>query len=571
MVQTGQQAEPGSIKREYEREYISVEELYRKFQQKDLDYKVFLVRENPYGQEEIFEIVGILGSGRSCYVFLALMEKKLVSLRMSNEKADFRDKFDSVRVEMEDDYDDYFLNILYPSVPVDFLCIGNVRKKNKLFFDRKVYASFWEKADASMLMKIESSFEDKFRWFRQCLKGLSIIHSRGRAHFDIKLENLFLVDNRLKIGDFEYYLKIEDFIYSGIYYCGTPGYIAPEMFYDRKKVSERIDIFSAGVAFARFFTGVETPEEPDGALNIDGDVVLSAEEEKEFAAMFNKYQGRLLNKKIKNTFRNNFRKFNFYRTLLQSCLEDPGTTGEKREVFAALLEMMSPDPDTRPDAGTVLQELEKNRGTGAAGSAAPRKTIQAPVFKIDGTPLAVVNLTKKNDIEIGGVKRKKNPAGRDFNDIDLRFVDISRRHLRLTYIPPRADAAGERIEICDLDSTHGVFLNNEKLNAGTPRQLLTGDIIQLGNIISFRFTREDGYFLLQNITRQRKKGNLLWLDKEQLDQLPDLGAAIILLTGSVSLAAFGVSGNTALIIDEKGGIQVKGKPLKGAVIEGVVL
>ncbi len=563
--------ETASVKREFEKESISLEELYRKFQEKDLDYKVYLCRENRYGQDEVFEIVGNLGRGRSCYVFLALIEKKLVSLRMSYEEADFKDKFDSVRVEMEDDYDEYLLNLLYPGVPVDYLCMGSVRKKNKLFFDRKVYASFWEKADASLFMKVDASFENKLKWFRECLKGLRIIHARGRAHFDIKLENLFLVNNRLKIGDFEYYLKIEDFIHSKIYFCGTPGYIAPEMFYEKKKVTERIDIFSTGVAFARFFTGADASEEsvPALNLNINGEVILSEKEENEFNTLFKTFRDRLPNKKSINAFKNNFKKFNFYRTCLQKELEKAELPGDRREVYAILLAMMTPDPTARPDAETIIRQIEKIPGISLPGPIVSDKKIQPPVFKINGSPVVIVNLKKKPGIEIGSVKRRESTGNNNVNDINLRFVDISRRHLQLNYLPSQVSAGEEKIEICDLNSTHGVFVNNVRLEGGKPGTLITGDIIQIGNIISFRFTKEKGFYLLKNITQDRKKGNLLWLDKNQVKEIPDRQSVIILLKDSVSLASFGAGENTTLRVDKNGNIDVKGtllKTVKGDVI-----
>jgi serine/threonine protein kinase len=562
--------ETASVKREVERESISLEELYRKFQEKDLDYKIYLCRENRYGQDEVFEIVGNLGRGRSCYVFLALIEKKLVSLRMSYEEADFKDKFDSVRVEMEDDYDEYLLNLLYPGVPVDYLCMGSVRKKNKLFFDRKVYASFWEKADASLFMKVDAGFENKLKWFGECLKGLRIIHARGRAHFDIKLENLFLVNNRLKIGDFEYYLKIEDFIHSNIYFCGTSGYIAPEMFYEKENVTVRIDIFSAGVAFARLFTGADHAEEsvPALNLNINGEVILSGEEEDRLNTLFRPFLERLPNKKGTNAFKNNFKKFNFYRTCLQRELEKAGLPAAKREVYGVLLAMMNPDPAARPDAETIIRRIEKIPGISPAGPLVGDNKIQIPVFKINGT-VVIVNLKKKPGIEIGSVKRRERTGNNNDNDINLRFVDISRRHLQLNYLPPGGSGGEEKIEICDLNSTHGVFVNNVRLEAGKPGTLITGDIIQLGNIVSFRFTTEGGFYLLKNITRERKRGNLLWLDKDQLTEIPDRGAVIILLKDSVSLAPFGAGDDTRLRVDKNGDIDVKGAPLKA--VKGEVI
>ena len=169
MEQIDHKTDPYSIVREFDRESISLKELYQKFQKKDIDYKVYVVRENQYPENEEFELVGILGSGRSCYVFLALVDKKLVSLRMSYEESDFTDKFDSVRVEMEGDYDEHFLKLLYPSIPVGNICVGSVKKKKKLFFDKKVFASFWEKADATLTSRLGSPIEQKLQWFREFL------------------------------------------------------------------------------------------------------------------------------------------------------------------------------------------------------------------------------------------------------------------------------------------------------------------------------------------------------------------------------------------------------------------
>ena len=154
-----------SIVREFDRDTISLKELYQKFQKKDVDYKIYVIKENQYPEIDAFELVGILGSGRACYVFLGLLDKKLVSLRLSYEEGDFEDKFDSVRVEMGEDYDKYFLNILYPAVPVGYLYLGSVKKRQKLFFDKKVYASFWEKADATLTMKLGADIENKLKWF----------------------------------------------------------------------------------------------------------------------------------------------------------------------------------------------------------------------------------------------------------------------------------------------------------------------------------------------------------------------------------------------------------------------
>jgi len=563
-------SETASVKREFERDTISLDDLFQKFQKKDIDYKIYLVRESQYRENEIFEIVGILGSGRSCYVFLALIDKKLVSLRMSYEKSDFKDKFDSVRVEMEDGYDEYFLNILYPSVPIDYICLGSVKKKNKLFFDEKVYASFWEKADSTLTIKLDSSLEKKVKWFSEFLKGLRIIHSRKRAHFDIKLDNLFLVGNHLKIGDFEYYLKIEDFINSKIFYCGTPGHIAPEMFLEKRKVSEKIDIFSAGVTFAKLFTGILSTQEP--GASIEGDITLTPEEEKEFKSLFKEDSLlRLPSRKIQNAFLNNFRIFTFFKNALKKELEKKELSEELKKIYQLLLNMMNTDPKSRPDIDTVILKMDS-----AMGKVVPvvtklnDKNIDVPVFRIGKFPVVIINLNKKSSIEIGSIKRKEHPSDVNYNDIYLRFVDISRQHIKISYISDLASPGEDRVEICDLMSKHGVFIDNQRLDAGRATKLSNGDIVQVGNIISFKFTEEDGYYLFKHITHDRKGGNLLWLDKNQLNELPDRQASIVLMKRSIKLSPFGVEENAMLILDDKNNIEFVGShantPVSGDII-----
>jgi serine/threonine protein kinase len=556
MEQIDKRVDTNSIVREFARDTISLDELYQKFQEKDVDYKIYVVKENQYPDIETFELVGILGSGRSCYVFLGLLDKKLVSLRMSYEEGDFENKFDSVRVEMGEDYDKYFLNILYPAVPVGYLYLGSVKKKQKLFFDKKVYASFWEKADATLTMKLGADIENKLKWFLECLQGLRLIHARKRAHFDIKLENLFLVDHHLKIGDFEYYLKIDDFIRSNIHFCGTPGHIAPEMFYE-KKVTERIDIFSAGVAFTRLLTGVEAK------ANHGVEVKLTVEEEKELNTLFKKkHLQRLTNKKVREAFERNFKLFNFYRNYLQKELQNLGLHNTLQEIYPLLLNMMNVNPGARPDANTLIRKVQDILEKSSIKVEATENGLVSPVFKLRKTPITVINLNKKSTIEIGSIKRKEQRDDDRFNDINLRFIDISRRHLQVNAVESPTGSGEDKIEIVDLHSKHGVFLNKEKIEPGNPRELSPGDIIQLGSIISFRFTSEQGFFLLKNITQERKRGNLLWMDKDQVKELPDKETVIILLKKPLylSLSSFGAGEDTAVMIDEEGDLEIKGGP-----------
>ena len=84
--------------------------------------------------------------------------------------------------------------------------------------------------------------------FSQIIKGLHFLHEKNIMHRDIKPENVLLSDinefKQVKIADFS---LTEEYLNKTINVkCGTPGYMAPEIFLN-KGYNERIDVYSAGV------------------------------------------------------------------------------------------------------------------------------------------------------------------------------------------------------------------------------------------------------------------------------------------------------------------------------------
>ena len=93
--------------------------------------------------------------------------------------------------------------------------------------------------------------------FKQIIKGLQYIHKRKIVHRDIKLDNVLIdLTNTVKICDFGVcrILQPGDIMYE---HCGTPAYIAPEIFKDEGYEGFSCDVWSAGVTLYYMLAGVQ--------------------------------------------------------------------------------------------------------------------------------------------------------------------------------------------------------------------------------------------------------------------------------------------------------------------------
>lgn len=142
----------------------------------------------------------------------------------------------------------------------------NVAKTYEVFQDRKYYYLVSQPYFGGDLTKLGKKAVDKGvkmreGWwrnlFRQCLDGLSYLHSRAIIHADIKEPNIMIAEDdsfkapKVVLIDFGLAMSFSS-VNTGI--GGTPGYIPPETFF-QGCWRPRGDIFSLGVVFFQMVSG----------------------------------------------------------------------------------------------------------------------------------------------------------------------------------------------------------------------------------------------------------------------------------------------------------------------------
>lgn len=107
----------------------------------------------------------------------------------------------------------------------------------------------------------------------QVLRAVHYMHSKGLVHRDIKLENFLLKErgiplseNTVKLTDFGFATRFQLGAASLQTICGTPHYMAPEVF-SRKPYTEKCDMWSCGVAMYALVCG-DVPFDGDNVMAI---------------------------------------------------------------------------------------------------------------------------------------------------------------------------------------------------------------------------------------------------------------------------------------------------------------
>ena len=135
----------------------------------------------------------------------------------------------------------------------------NICKYEHSFEDNKniyILMEYCEKGNLSSFLKTRQRLEEieiRFYMF-QVLLVLKYLRRQKIIHRDLTLGNIFLKDYKtVKIGDFGFAFKENEYDEKSGVICGTPGYYTPES--NNSRYSYKTDIFDFGVCIYYLFGG----------------------------------------------------------------------------------------------------------------------------------------------------------------------------------------------------------------------------------------------------------------------------------------------------------------------------
>ncbi|CAD8099279.1 unnamed protein product [Paramecium primaurelia] len=196
---------------------------------------------------QFYKIMGVLGKGAFGTVFKCQNKSNgnLVACKSIKKCSQYHDK-------------DFFNEVF---------CMQNLKHPNliqikEFYIEQKHFYILMEFVEGDTLKQIIKNNlldeREKLIIVKQLLSLINYFHSEGFMYRDFKPQNVLLFENnieKLKLIDLGLTIQINNIVQSENQLCGTPGYIAPEIFQKNYVYDFKSDIFSLGVVIYELFSG----------------------------------------------------------------------------------------------------------------------------------------------------------------------------------------------------------------------------------------------------------------------------------------------------------------------------
>lgn len=184
---------------------------------------------------------------------------------------------------------------------------------------------------------------DVSKYTTQLLKALQGVHERNIVHMDVTPSNIMADDNgELVLIDFGLSTNLDDD--ASCTSCGTPGFIAPEVFEIELKLTNKVDIYSAGVVLGCMLE----PYVYGCDLQFLGGSMVRASTSEEIVSKLDQFIARSPSKAGLSPPKGG----SVYFASCNSGIEIPSIVYQAADLLCSMLRT---DPEDRPEAKQLLQ------------------------------------------------------------------------------------------------------------------------------------------------------------------------------------------------------------------------